>query len=269
MSESAQRRSEELIQHFADAASAVLSQISGETLQARPLELEPATDAATVLQVEIEGSLAGTCEIALTAAMTARFAALLTGEDSEASSNEIDGETREAAIELFQQICGNAADRLRRAYGPLEVRCQAGERSATSELRRKFSITRGVSELAFEFNLVQRRAGAEEEAQPTASAASLAKDSAERSSGTRNLDLLLDIELGVSLRFGSRQMLLKEILDLCSGSLVELDQRVQDPVDLLIDGRLIAQGEVVVVGGNYGLRITRVASAQEKIACLP
>jgi flagellar motor switch protein FliN/FliY len=267
MSESAQRRSAELIQHFADAASAVLSQITGETLEARPLELESATGATTVLRVEIEGSLTGTCEIALTAAMTAHFAALLTGEESEASGNEIDGETREAAIELFQQICGNAADRLRRAYGPLEVRCRAGERSTTSELRRKFSIARGERELAFEFNLVQLHAGAEEEAQPTAPAASLSKDSAEKS--TRNLDLLLDIELGVSLRFGSRQMLLKEILDLCSGSLVELDQRVQDPVDLLIDGRLIAQGEVVVVGGNYGLRITRVASAQEKIACLP
>jgi flagellar motor switch protein FliN/FliY len=85
----------------------------------------------------------------------------------------------------------------------------------------------------------------------------------------RNLDLLLDIELGVSLRFGSRQMLLKDILELCSGSVVELDRRVEEPVDLLIDGRVIAQGEVVIVGGNYGLRILQVATQGEKLACLP
>ena len=88
-------------------------------------------------------------------------------------------------------------------------------------------------------------------------------------SNNRNLDLLLDIELGVTLRFGSRQMLLKDILELCSGSVVELDRRVEEPVDLLIDGRLIAQGEVVIVGGNYGLRIPQVATQSEKIACLP
>ena len=64
-------------------------------------------------------------------------------------------------------------------------------------------------------------------------------------------------------------MLLKDVLDLCSGSVVELDRQVRDPVDLLVDGRLIAQGEVVIVGGNYGLRITRVATPGERIACLP
>jgi flagellar motor switch protein FliN/FliY len=84
-----------------------------------------------------------------------------------------------------------------------------------------------------------------------------------------NLDLLLDIELDASLRFGTRQMLLKDIIELCSGSVVELDRHVQDPVDLLIDGKVIAQGEVVIVEGNYGLRILQVATPGEKIACLP
>jgi flagellar motor switch protein FliN len=72
------------------------------------------------------------------------------------------------------------------------------------------------------------------------------------------LEMLRHVELAVSLRFGGRHMLLKDILDLCAGSIVELDQQVQEPVDLLLDGRIIARGEVVVVGGNYGLRITEV-----------
>lgn len=55
-------------------------------------------------------------------------------------------------------------------------------------------------------------------------------------------------------------MLLKDILDLWAGSVVELDQQVQEPVDLLLDGKLIARGDVVVVDGNYGLRITELVS---------
>jgi flagellar motor switch protein FliN len=74
------------------------------------------------------------------------------------------------------------------------------------------------------------------------------------------LGMFLDVELVVTLRFGGRRMLLKDILDLCTGSVVELDQQVHEPVDLLLDGKLIARGEVVVVDGNYGLRITEVLS---------
>jgi len=72
------------------------------------------------------------------------------------------------------------------------------------------------------------------------------------------LGMLMDVELVVTVRFGGRRMPLKDILDLCAGSVVELDQQVQEPVDLLLDGKLIARGEVVVVDGNYGLRVTEV-----------
>lgn len=79
-------------------------------------------------------------------------------------------------------------------------------------------------------------------------------------SATSKLGMLMDVELVVTMRFGGRRMLLKDILDLCTGSVVELDQQVQEPVDLLLDGKLIARGEVVVVDGNYGLRITELLS---------
>jgi flagellar motor switch protein FliN/FliY len=75
---------------------------------------------------------------------------------------------------------------------------------------------------------------------------------------TRNLDLVMDVELNVSLRFGQRQMALRDVLELESGSVIELDRRVDDPVELLLDGKVIAVGEAVIVDGNYGLRVTRV-----------
>jgi flagellar motor switch protein FliN/FliY len=82
----------------------------------------------------------------------------------------------------------------------------------------------------------------------------------------KNLDLLLDVELEVSVRFGRRHMLLKDVLELNSGAMVELDRRVRDPIELLLGGRVIAHGEAVIVDGNYGIRITEVISAGQRIA---
>ena len=73
-----------------------------------------------------------------------------------------------------------------------------------------------------------------------------------------NLKLVMDVELSVSLRFGQRQLPLREVLDLTSGSVIELDSQVDEPVELLLDGKVIARGEAVIVDGNYGLRITEV-----------
>ncbi len=73
-----------------------------------------------------------------------------------------------------------------------------------------------------------------------------------------NLKMVMDVELNVSLRFGQRQLPLREVLELASGSVIELDRQVDDPVELLLDGKVIARGEAVIVDGNYGLRVTEV-----------
>ena len=73
-----------------------------------------------------------------------------------------------------------------------------------------------------------------------------------------NLQLVMDVELSVSLRFGQRQLPLREVLDLSSGSVIELDRMVDEPVELLLDGKVIARGEAVIVDGNYGLRVTEI-----------
>jgi flagellar motor switch protein FliN len=85
------------------------------------------------------------------------------------------------------------------------------------------------------------------------------------------LNLLLDVELEASLRFGSREMPLSEILDLGPGDVVQLDRHVSDPVDLIVGDKIVARGEVVLVNGNFGLRVTQVAEPQrrlESIRCL-
>lgn len=73
-----------------------------------------------------------------------------------------------------------------------------------------------------------------------------------------NFDLVMDVELNVTLRFGQRQLTLREILELTTGSVVELDRQIEEPVELLLDGKVIARGEAVVIDGNYGVRVLEV-----------
>jgi flagellar motor switch protein FliN len=85
------------------------------------------------------------------------------------------------------------------------------------------------------------------------------------------IELLLDVELEATLRFGCREMPLGEILDLGPGDVVQLDRNVADPVDLIVGDKIVARGEVVLVDGNFGLRVTEVAEPRkrlESIRCL-
>ena len=83
---------------------------------------------------------------------------------------------------------------------------------------------------------------------------------------TENLELVLDVELNATLRFGQRQLTLREILELTSGSVVELDRQVDEPVELVLDGRVIARGEAVIIDGNYGMRITEILQSVNGVA---
>lgn len=83
--------------------------------------------------------------------------------------------------------------------------------------------------------------------------------------GKRNLDLILDIPVPVSVELGHTTMLVKDILALSQGSIVELDKIAGSPVDLFIRGKLLAQGEVVVVDENFGLKITNICGSEERI----
>ena len=80
-----------------------------------------------------------------------------------------------------------------------------------------------------------------------------------------NLAALLDVQLAVSIRFGETEMLLEDVIKLGIGSVIELNSAVDDPVDLIVNGRCFARGEVVTVDGLYGIRITEITSVGERL----
>jgi flagellar motor switch protein FliN/FliY len=83
-----------------------------------------------------------------------------------------------------------------------------------------------------------------------------------------NLDMVLDIGLIATARLGHVEMPIGDILKLGPGSIIEVGHMVDEPVDLLVNGKLIARGDVVVVDEKFGLRITEIVSARERIESL-
>ena len=83
-----------------------------------------------------------------------------------------------------------------------------------------------------------------------------------------NLALLMDVQLPVAIRFGETEMILEEIVKLGIGSVIELNSGIDQPVELVVNNRILARGEVVTVDGFYGIRITEITSAGERFKSL-
>jgi flagellar motor switch protein FliN/FliY len=83
------------------------------------------------------------------------------------------------------------------------------------------------------------------------------------------LDVLLDIELPVTLRFGRTRMTLNELMDLNRGSVIDFGQNADETVEVLVNGRVVARGEAVMVKGNYGVRISEIESRRERMEATP
>ncbi|MEA3286007.1 MAG: flagellar motor switch protein FliN [Candidatus Marinimicrobia bacterium] len=84
----------------------------------------------------------------------------------------------------------------------------------------------------------------------------------------RNIDLLLDVDLEVLVELGRKTMLIKEVLKLGKGSVVELDKAAGEPLGIFVNGRKLAEGEVVVIDDHFGIRITQLAGTAERIKSL-
>ena len=175
------------------------------------------------------------------------------GEDATYGADD-----QELLVEFWKQALGRASSDLKPEFGNEALEYQDSKlpdwQAAMSALlvieSEKFKLE--VS-LRLSMELVRWLAGSEQGVDSELGAAEPVTGPA-----IQNLDLLLDVPLAVTLRFGERRMPLREILQLTSGALVELDRHAEDAVDLLLDARVIARGQVVVVDGCYGLRVSEV-----------
>ncbi len=289
MSSPAASRVETYCQAWANSLTLLLSQMTSADWQvelaAVPAEYVPVAS----LQTVVDGGVAGRQWLSFTADDLSRLLGIFLGE--EVSLGGELGETQKEAIEeLTRQWCGLAATALKPDFG--EVRLQVAMEPLVPDvagMAKLFRASNGASSIAARMEmddalihrLEQPGVGADLQAATAASTQREAappsvapSPSAKTSAGIEellrqgNLELLMDVELAVMLRFGSRRASLREVLDLATGAVLELDREIQEPVDLVLNGRVIARGEVVVVDGNYGLRVIEVASPQVRVNSL-
>ena len=260
---------QQAMQLWSESLAQVLGQIAGSSFgvnntEAAPAEAVPPDKTDVQVMITAAGSLRGEMSWRLPQSSALSLAQLLLSE-SQNSSAQFLPETKEACEELLRQVAGQAATAFKSRWGEVHWRLDFGTTPAWPPAKSGWlgSAAGAAASFWLEWQVsaalaAALRAPAAEPlpAPPPAPAAADAPPVVVDS----KLDLVIDVELDVTVRFGGRRMLLREILELGPGSVVELDRQVQEPADLLLEGRLIARGEVVVVDGNYGLRVTEVIS---------
>lgn len=177
--------------------------------------------------------------------------------------------------EMLREVAEAAAGELLARGG---IRCKVEsfeEAGAESQVSRAFELRSGERSWTILVRDEVHAVPPQEAKQETVPAAPPPRQPAAEPAPTAGLrpgiELLLDVELEASLRFGCREMNLGELLDLGPGDVVELDRHIADPVDLLVGDKIVARGEVVLVNGDFGLRVTEVAAPRkrlESIRCL-
>lgn len=112
----------------------------------------------------------------------------------------------------------------------------------------------------------EKSPGAAQEAARDAKAANFSQlKAANTAGGINNLDFILDISLQVSVHIGATKMLIKDLLQLGQGSIIELNKLAGEPMDVFVNDKLIARGEVVVVNDKFGIRLTDVTSVTDRV----
>lgn len=255
-------------QLWTEAISNVMSQVASASfpMQAGGSETMPVAVAEDVqLTITAAGSARGEMNLRLPPG-TALDLVKPFISDTDAARTELTADDGSALEELFRQIAGHVITSARPKGLEMQITVNIGETptwppAASGWICSGPTAPRPAQiEWKLSSALANALVSAWREPEPTPAAPTAPTHS---SNGQEKLELLMDLELDVVLRFGGRNILLKEILDLGPGSVLELDRTIQDEADLLLDGRLVARGEVVVVERNFGIRITEVLPKQE------
>jgi flagellar motor switch protein FliN/FliY len=270
----------EYVKVWTETLAQVLTQMAGvpfalESVLASPPETPLPQESDLRAVVAAAGSLHGEMSLRVPSVVVLAVGQLLLQESPDGAAS-LKPDHLDAVQEFLRQAAGLVATALSPKWGDAQLRVETGTAPPTWSAGERVwlvSTSQTPCRVLLEWQLssalvaslrpshdVQDQA-AQDQAQNKDDKGSLPAGPTQASApAPGKLDLLMDVELGVTLRFGKRSMLLREVLELDAGSVVELDRQVLEPADLLLDGRLIARGEVVVVDGNYGLRVLEVVS---------
>jgi len=236
-----------------------------------------------LLHVAVSGSLNASAMIALTPNLVASLSDMMMGEEG-SGREDISDDDLDAAKEITSNIFGAIGNSLSAqkelpvlsfSVGKVEYIGENKEVSLenyskmfvyTFKIENVKSLFMFIMDENLENAILNKPKPSVEEktfdsykAQGTAPAISLNNEE------MSNISLIMDVKLPVKVRIGKKKMLLKDVLNMDIGSVVELNQLANDPLEILVDDHVIAEGEVVIVDGNFGVQITTIGTKRERL----
>ena len=193
-----------------------------------------------------------------------------------AAGVEDDSQARETYLEVLQQSLGELSRSAGRRWNR-QIDCSGNEAAAAPEAAEFYTMEAAYPDAALPPLLIAITGAPQDppaEPDPSAGkAVAVGPDAADAGSQlpqrSRTFELLLGVELPVSVSFGHVQLPLKDVLKLTAGSIIELNRTVDELVEVIVNNCVVARGEVVVVEGNYGVRIHQIMTRQERLETLP
>ena len=272
----------------------VINTINSMVGQAPSLELKEEQELSIVsniippiilVKINVTGDVDASVMVALPPNLAASLSDLMMGEEETTDREDVNEDDLDATKEIVSTIVGGIGNILS-AQNDLpvislmveDIEFVNGEDEVALDKFSKMYVYKFVmgtisSLMMFiiDEKLEQKLSG---EAEETSSEISLALPSSEGGSQSNvqlnseemgNISLIMDVKLPIRVRIGKKKMLLKDVLNMDIGSVIELNQLANDPLDILVDNHVIAQGEVVIVDGNFGIQITTIGTKKERL----
>ncbi|STQ86261.1 flagellar motor switch protein FliY [Helicobacter muridarum] len=228
-----------------------------------------------VVNISLDGSSVGSLAFIMPEVLATALPDLMMGGEGDTGKDMMDDDDKDGLKEVFQSITGALATALggheklpHFSFSIASVdNVESGGALSDYDKASHFDIT--IDSVESKFILLTKNDLLSHSKQSSnevaATAASNNKDMSLSTKEMRNISMLLDIGLSVKVRIGQKRMLLKDVISMDIGSVVELNQLASDPLEILVNDKVIAKGEVVVVDGNFAVQITEIGTKKERL----
>ncbi len=282
------------VELLATEAAATIEGLTGQRPEVTFKNKEVITDISNIIApmamvtIDVSGAMEGKMAVVMSPTLGTALSDLMLGGEG-ASKPEMDADDLDAVKEIVSNIFGGLSTAMKAqkefpdlSFEVKDIRFYAeGEEIGLDDFHTllAYNFSLGVINGMFMALLGKsllpllgdeasfQSVEAEEMAQPSAPSSSgegITVDHGEM----KNIGLILDVKLPLRVRIGSKKMLLKDVLSMDIGSVIELDQLANDPLEILVDDKVIAYGEVVIVDGNFGVQITHIGSKKDRLETL-
>ena len=266
----------------------VVSTVEGLTGQTPQINLVDTIDtsesssivsAFAMVDVTVSGDVDGKMKIAMAPTLATAIGAMMMGEEEVEGKEDMDDDDLDATKEIISNILGAFSTALggQKELPKLSFSVEnilffdTTRPLELSQMERIYIHSMSLAGISDQFivvtdSLLERSLGHSSGGESTSSAKNaIGYNTDLNTEEMKNISLIMDVQLPVRVRIGSKKMLLKDVLTMDIGSVIELNQLANDPLEVLVGDKVIAMGEVVIVDGNFGVQITEIGTKRERL----